>query len=312
MARRLKAIYYGVTGQTLTLRVPQGRPSAATFSVIRNYGADEATPEFSGTAAISAVNTTLTAAAGQTQTDPQSLPLASVASLVAGNRYLLSQNGVTEWVDIIEVGSSSARARFPLQHVYSSGATLVGTHLAANVDDTWIAALNRLSDLADTTPDYRVKWTYTVSGSTVVAYSFFDVVRSDVRHHVEMADVNERAFGLADSLPLEYREEDGRPIIDGAWRAVRAHLVANQISPDSWRDDEALDELVILRTLRHLAEGGWSPPNVDLVEYIKTTRENYDDFFTQHLTVLKHKTSVDLDAMTNPYAPPPNRNIWSK
>lgn len=310
--RRLTALLYGVTGQTLTVRIPQGRPTSATYAVYRNFGSDEATPEWSGSATVNTVDTTASAAAGPTQTDPQSITLVSTTGIVAGVRYLLAQNQVSEWIDPVDVSSTRVRARTPLQHDYSSGATFKGCSLTASVDSTWIANLANLSDLADTCPDYRVKWTAIVNGSTIVTYTFFDVVRSDVRHHVDLADVGERAFGLADTLPIEFREEAGRPIIDGAWRAVRAHLLAQGISPDSWRDDEALDELVVLRSLRHLAEGGWHPSGTELSDWRTTVTNNYDRFFEQHLVTLKHKTSVDLDSMTNPYAPAPARAIWSK
>ena len=310
--RRTPALFATVTGQSLSVRVPNGRPTSATFKVFRNYGSDESVPEFSGAAVVNSVDTTLAAIAGPSQSNPTQLTLASAAGVSTSARYLLSSNGRSEWIDPVEVATPLVSSRFPLQQDFPIGATFQGTYLTAAVDDTWVSALSRMSDLADTTPDYRVTWYVVIGGATRVIYSFFDIVRADSRHHVDISDVNERAFGLLDSLPIEYRAEQGQPIIDGAWRSVRADLIAQRISPDAWRDDEALDELVVLRSLRNLAEGGWSPPGVDKAAYLVTTTTNYDRFFEKHVVTLKHKTSVDLDAMTNPWAPAPIRDMWSK
>ena len=309
--RRTAALVYGQTGQSLTIRVPQGRPTSATFAVYRSYYDEStATAEWSGTATLDSVTTTLGTAAGPSQTDPRLLTL-TTTGITEGTRYLLSQESVSEWVDVVQVGTSTIRTRFPIQHDYTTGATFKGATLSAAVDATWIATLANVSILVDTTPDYRVKWTIVVNGATIVLYSFFDVVRTLVGHQVEIADINARAFGLSDSLPVEYRDEDGRPIIDAAWSAVRAHLIAQGIQPDSWRDDEAIDELVILRSLRTLAEGGWHPPGVDLLAYQTMTTANYDRFFETHVVTLKHKTTTELDA-TTPYGGAPQRPIWSK
>ena len=300
MARRLSVVYYGVLGQSLTFRVPQGRPDSATFAVRRNYTTDEGAVEFQGAATVNTVNTTIGAASGQGQTDPRLVTLASSSNVASGSLYLISEAGLTELVEILSVPSgTTVRARFPLQNTYSTAATFAGVTLSAAVDATWISNLANVSDLSDTTPDYRVMWTIVVGGATVIAYSLFDVVRQDVRAHVDIGDVDARAFGLVDSLPLDYRPDRGRGLIDGAWRAVRSHMFASGISPEGWRDGEALDELVILRTLKHLGEGGWCPPGWDRAAWTKLQVDNYDNFFMQHVVGQKHKTEVEMLSTTS-------------
>jgi hypothetical protein len=127
--------------------------------------------------------------------------------------------------------------------------------------------------------------------------------------------VNERAFGLVDSLPIEYRSENGRPVIDGAHRAVRADLIQQLIAPDSWRDDEAFDELVVRKTLVHLAGGGWRPIGWtdSQAEYSKLVNDSYDRFFEQHVVTLKHPTQAQLEtAPIVPWQRVPPVSIWSK
>jgi hypothetical protein len=293
MARRTTAIIYGVTGQQLELTVRNGRPSAATFEVLAQYALDESAEEFTGSATIDTPNTTLSGAAGPSQSDPQRLPLTSVAGLVAGGRrYLLSQNGLQEWHELVEIGASYARTRNPLQSDFTTGATFQSTTIFAAVDDTFAANLNKLSNLLDTTPDYRVRWSITVGSSTFPIYSFFDLVRVAVGHNVELADLDNAIPGIIESMPVQHRAEQGRPLIDRAWSSVRAQLVASLIDVNILRDDEVIDELVILRTIRSLAEGGWAPPGVDKTLFLQTAVSNYDRFIEQHITVtLKHQTA---------------------
>jgi hypothetical protein len=311
--QRTTSILYGVAGQSLELMFPKGRPTSATFKVFRAFvEIDDAAPaEFSGTATLEAVNTTTTAIAGPSQSDPQQLLLASYASLQTQRPYFLTANSVQERVELVEVAGSYARVRHPLQYDFPIGATLQSTWLTAAVDNTWIADISKISDLSDTFPDFRVKWDVVYGGVTYVLYTFFDVVRALIRHQVEITDVNARAPGLVDSLPTEYRLEDGRPLIDAAWGSVRAHLQAVNIAVDAIRETEVIDELVILRTLRMLAEGGWAPPGVDKNQYLVTTTTNYDRFFETHFAAsLKHRVDYQLGPLSRANALPSLMHPW--
>lgn len=314
--RRTTAILFGITGQTLELRFPRGRPTSATYKILRAFvEIDDAAPaEFSGAATLESINTTTTAIAGAGQTDPQQLQLASYVGLQAGRKYLLTGNAVTEWVDLVEITNTYVRVRYPLQYAYPVGATLQSTWLTATVDPTWIADPSKISDLSDTFPDFRVRWDVVYAGVTNVVYSFFDVTRAQVRHHVEIDDVNTRFPGLADALPVEYRAEDGRPLIDAAWGSVRAHLQAVNISVDAIREDEVIDELVVLRTLRMLAEAGVHPAQIPPAAFIALTTGNYDRFFEQHFAAsLKHRVDYQLGPLNRSNALPTlNQPFWGK
>lgn len=318
MARRTTALLFGITGQTIPMRFPPGRPTSATYKALRAFIEldDNSQPEFTGTAAVDTVNTTTTAAAGPAQTDPQLLTLASNTSLVAGKKYLLSANSVQEWVDLVEIASGYVRTRYPLQYDYPSGATLVSTWLTAAVDNTWIVDPSKISDLSDTFPDYRIRWDIVFGGATSVLYTFFDVVRAQVRNHVEIDDINARAPGLDDNLPIEYRAEDGRPLIDAGWSAVRAHLQALNIQVDAIREDEVLDELTILRSLVVLAEGGWKPPGWQdsQMSYVLLVTGNYNRFLEQHFDAsLKHRVDYQLGPLNRTNALPNlNHPFWGK
>src|SRR3990167_8233585 len=287
MSRLTTEVTYGVISQTVELRVQQGRPSAATFAVHRDFAGDDDTAEFSGTATITDPSTTVDASSGPAQADPQKLSLAATTGIVTTRKYLVSEGSKQEWVQPIEVVSADyIRCRHPLKNNYTTAATLVSTNITAAIDDTWAAAEENLSEHLDPNPDYRVRWSVTVGGVVYITYSFFDLVRSPITYEIDIDDLDARAPGLLDSLPTEYATEQGRPLVATAWRAARAKLAAHAIDVDAFRSDEILDELVMLKSLHIAATGGWKPLGYDSVaQYALDTGTAFETFFQQHVSV---------------------------
>lgn len=281
--RDIATIVFGVTGQALLFQSLGGAPSAATFAAFRDTATDDSTPEFSGAATLDTVATTTGAAAGPSQANPQRVPLTSTAGVAAGRRYLLAEAGRREWVDVVEVGAGYALARHPVISDYTAAATFVGTTISAAVPDAWAAATTNLGNPADPAPRYRCRWAMTVGAEQVIAYSYFDLARADIVPSVQISDVNARAPGLKDSLPTEYRIDEGRTLLAEAWRAVRLDVARSGVDTLAIRNDEVLNELVILRCLRMLAEGGWRPMNFDVQTYLQLTATNYATFYAQHV-----------------------------
>lgn len=284
MSRSVPDVVYGLSGQTIALRVSQGQATSATFAVFEYFAGDDDAAEFSGSATVDAFSQALSAASGAGETDPQKLNL-TTTSMVASQRYLVAEGSRREWIQPIEIATGYARVRFPLQNAYTTAATVKSTTIGAAIDNTWAAALENISETLDPNPGYRVRWDVVVSAVHYVAYSFFDLVRAAISHDVDIADVNDRAPGLIDSLPIEYRGEQGRPLVDSAWRAVQAHMAALGVDTDAFRDDLILDELVILRALAILADGGWHPPAYAIAEYRANAIDNYARFVETHLQV---------------------------
>lgn len=277
---------YGLAGQALAHRVMQGQPSAATFKVFHDYAGDDGTPEFDGTATVDAVDTTLSASAGLGQADPQRIPLTSTAGILSHRKYLLEEDQIREWVSPVEVGAGYIRVRHPLRSSFTVAATLKGTTISAAVDATWVAAEGHLSDHLDPNPDYRVRWDYVVDGEAHAAYSYFDLVRAPVVHGVDIEDIEDAAPGLHDTLPTDYRVDQGRRLIERAWRSLQAELGAMKVDTDAIRDEQILGELVIARTLVVLALGGWRPqawPSV--AEYLVEVRWEYHRLLEKNFQV---------------------------
>jgi hypothetical protein len=306
---RTGIVLLGVASQVLRLRAPS-RPTSATVAVYRNFGDDQGTPEFTATATLDPVDTTLAGAAGGGQTDPQRIPLTSTAGIQAEQEYLISEGGLFERVVPIEVRAGYVRVRMPLVNAYTAAATFVCAEMSAPIPDVWASDESKLSELGDMGADYRARWNLVIGGATITAYSYFDVVRVAAQHGVDIVHVNERAPGLKDSLPVEYRAESGRPLVAAAWRAVRAHFAAVSIDVNSIRESEVIDELVILRALQVLAEGGWHPKQTDWAAYMEMVSANYARFFEQHFAVtLKHRTQLHSGIQTGEQRAPA---FWRK
>jgi hypothetical protein len=308
---RLKTdIVAGLAGQAVSYRVIEGRPSAASFQVFRDTIDDVGEAELAGSASIDTVNTITTAAAGPSEADPHRLSVFSAAGFTAGRKYLVIGAQQREWVEVVEVQLGYVRARHPLKNSYATGATIVGTTITASIDVEWSGADEHLSDLTDPFPDYRIRWAYTVDGAAGVAWSYFDVVRAVVRHQVDIADIAGRLPGFHDALPVDLRQDQGRLLIDSAWRAVRADFQSVSMDVAAVRDDEVLDELVILRALVVVAEAGWHPPAIDAATFIDLKQRGYDRFWEQHFkATLKHPVSTGTGADSHRAQARP---IWRK
>ncbi len=273
----------------------RGRPTSATFGVFFDEAGDDDSAEFSGTATVDAVSTAIDVACGSSSADPQQIKIASTVGIITGQRYLVAEGAKQEWVTPIEIVSGdSVRVRHPLKNDYTTAATFVGTTVTAAIDDTWAADEGNISDQIDHNPSYRVRWEIVYSSATYVEYSFFDVVRASVTHQIDIEDLNDRAPGLIDSCPTEYRIEQGRPLIEAAWKSAQARLAAMKFDTDALRNDLITDELVILKALNILARGGWRPLGFDsLTEYIAVTQQDYDRFIEQHFQVVQpHKMAT--------------------
>lgn len=274
----------GVTGQSSVMRFLQGRPSAVTFEVFRDYNDDDGVPEFTGTATVDAVNTTIAAPAGSSTADARSITVVSATGIVEGRKYRL---GGREWIEPVRITASIAGAeivtRQPITGVYDTGATLESTYASASLNDAWLVDDDNLSDLGNPWPDFRIKWTATIGATTAVDYSFLDLVRVNVQYGIDIEDVNLRVPGLRDSMPTAYRDDNGVTLLRSAWFSLQASLNAIGLTTDAVRDAQFIDEAMVLKTMHVLAQGGWHPLTVDWQAFHDTTRDAFNTFLNQHL-----------------------------
>lgn len=281
--RTIQDIVFGVTGQTVSFDAPEGRPSSVTSVSVFSWNiTDEATSEVALGAAAVETNpaTTVDAASGSGQSDPRILNVSATTGFEVGRTYLATTaDGAYEWFEVGEIDSgNSVTARHPLHNAYAASDTVQSTRIAATVDSTWIADEENLTpDDLGQNPRWRVRWVYVVGGKTYVADTYFNVVRYAARHGVAPLDIDSLVPGWMDTLPTDYRADQGRKLIDEAYREVKIDLHQVDLSASSIAQSEVMDELARYKAVeigewaRFIATGG-DPARFDAASKRYTSR----------------------------------------
>lgn len=246
--RTVQDIMFDVTGQTVHFDAPEGRPSSVTSATVFrwNYADDGETESAIGTPSVeSNPNTTVDAASGYGQGNPLVVNVAATTGFAVDRTYLITAaDGFREWFDVAEIDSgNSVTAKHPLHNAYASADTVQSTRIQATIDSTWVADEANLDDCPGPNPSHRIRWVYVVSGVTYVADSYFTLVRYKGAHGVVPQDIESLHPGWMDALPTDHYRDQGRRLINEAYRGVKFDL--HQI----WTDDamvansELVDEL---------------------------------------------------------------------
>lgn len=251
--RTAQDILFGVSSQTLVFDAPEGRPSSVTSVDVRAWNAsDDDSDEFTLTGSVEAnPNTTLDGAAGPSQTNPRNVPLTATTGIEIGRAYLIAHatSALKEWAEVESITSAdSVTVRHPLHNDYAATATFQSTRITASVDNTWAADETNILD-SGANPMYRVRWVYVVGGVTYVADTYFNLVRYGARHGVVPQDVDLLFNGWLDALPTDYRNDQGRKLIEDAYRAVKIDLHGINLDDAAIAEAEIVDELVRYRAI---------------------------------------------------------------
>lgn len=254
--RTTQDIYYGITGQSLFYDCPEGRPSSVTSATVYLWDvADDDTSEsaISGSPAVETnPNTTVDAASGYGQSDPRQIHVTATTGAAIDRTYLImSADGAREWFETKEIDSGNYLiAKHPLHNAYAAADTVQSTRITATVDATWVAdETNLTTDDVGPNPMYRVRWVYVVAGVTHVADTYFNLVRYAARHGVLPQDIEALVPGWLDTLPTDHRGDQGRKLIDDAYREVRMDLHQVDLAASSVAQSEIIDELVRYKLL---------------------------------------------------------------
>ena len=250
--RLVQDITFDLTGETVFLDCTEGRPSSVdSCSVFAWDMSDDGTAESAvGSPSVETdPSTTLNdvATAGS-----RTIPLAATTGVAVDRRYLVTDvSGLKEWVEIDAITDGvSVTTKHPLHNDYASGATFESTRARATIDSTWIADTTNLStDATGPNPTYRVRWQYTVDGTSYVADTYFNVVRYGQRHGVQPQDIEVMVPGWLDALPTDHRYDQGRKLIDNAYREVRIDMHQVDLAASQVAESEIVDELVRYKTV---------------------------------------------------------------
>jgi hypothetical protein len=247
-------ITFAASSASLVFDCPDGRPSAVTFTVRQATADDTSTAEtaLTGSASVETnPNTTITAAAGASQPDPTALTLNSGTGVAIGRTCRITDDdtGVYEDFTFRSVNGTAAKTTRPLKNDYTASATVVSTRATQAFDTTWLADIGNLSPGDDPNPKYRVHVSATVGGVAQVYAVYFDLVRYPARHGVLPTHVDERFPGWLDTLPPDYQADQGRMLIERAWRQLRMDLYQDRRADQAMRNAEAIAELVMTRAM---------------------------------------------------------------
>lgn len=245
-------ITFGASSATLIFDCEDGRPSAVTMTVRRCDASDTSDAEsaLTGSATVETnPNTTTTAAI--TQADPTAIALTAATGVTLGRTFRITDDdtGVFEDVTIRSLSGLNAKSTRPLRNDYTAGAAFVSCRATQAFDTTWLADTGNLSPGYDANPTWRVTVVATIGGEARTYLRYFDLVRYPARHGVLPTDVDDRFPGWLDNLPPDYQADQGRALIDRAFRAVRMDLYQDNKADQAMRNGEGIAELVITRAM---------------------------------------------------------------
>lgn len=246
---RHQEIILALAGQTFFYDPPEGRASGTpTVQVFAGGTDDDGTAESAttGSASVDSVDTTISAAASIGDT---TLTLTSGTGVAKGRRYLLTDvDGNEEQVEVLGVNGTAIRLRQPLINAFANGSTFVGTRISIAVDTTWCGMKSKLTDASETGgAGYRLRWAYTVASVATIGVSYADLVRYQAKNLVSPLDVDRLFPGWIDNLAIDYREDQGRALVDEAFRTIRIDALADAQLVRAIRDTQVLADLVIYR-----------------------------------------------------------------
>lgn len=268
-------VQYNVTGRTLEYEAPEGRPSAdgtVTFYDSRYAQTDTAHNPIgsAGTAARRAISTTLTGAAGASQSNPKNVPVVPPAALKVGDFVLLTNAAnQVERGEVVAKAAATVTLRDPLEYDYATGATFESAVMdSAAIDSTWIQNDDNIVE------DCYAVWVYTVAGKTYRKRTYFDVVR-------EIQDWDIPDSFLFQRYPDFRRvKAEDRPDFNGmrqaAIRDVNRLVISTGRDPDRLRGNETMQDLVELRFWVVAAENGCYPTGSTLADFYEQRKNEWD------------------------------------
>lgn len=248
-------ITFGITGQSLIFDCPDGRPTSivgvTVYAVTQGDDGDDEAATTGAASVETNPNTTLAASAG---VGDQSITLTAATGVAVGRRLLITAAaGHREEIEVGRVTGTVITLRHPLINAYPiTTSTVVSTRCTIGMDPTWIADVGNICEAYAPNPGYRTRWVVALAGSSQVYDRYFDLVRYPARHNVSPLDVELRHPGWLDGLAVDFREDQGRALIERAWSGpggVKADLYQDAKADQAIRNSELVAELVITKAL---------------------------------------------------------------
>ncbi len=237
---------------------PEGRPSAATVTIVDKAGAALPTPVSGATATIDAVNTTVATWSAST---PRQATLTAITGVVVGRAYLVT-TAIGEKclmrVKGLVVSTKTVYFYHDPPADLTAGDTFVGTRIsiAVVIANTATAAMN-----------FRCSWSYTVSSVAYKHDSLFDVWRvlpvnvateAGLRRHAP--DLTDRWHISALSEGSTWADRLEQAFESVLWDIEQDGAVLKCPLANALIDQQQLERCVYERLLSDMANSGFAPP----------------------------------------------------
>lgn len=285
---RNQELAFGVAGQSLVFDCPEGRPSSVTSFKVYDAGTDDDGTEEadlpSGSAAIETnPNTTVDVASGVGNlSDRTRINLTDTTGVTRGRDYLLTNTlGQKEWVEVKDIATAEyVRSRVPLTNAYAVDSTFQSTRISLAVATAWVSDESHITgEWCAGSPGYRARVEYVVDGVTYVHHFYVDLLRYPLQRLVSPLDVDRRFPGWINSLPVDYREDQGAALLQTACDALVMDALGDAKELRAVRETRVLRELVLCRAMLCAAEanalnGATRPDALETAQKIYTQRYN--------------------------------------
>jgi len=296
---RTAEITYGDTGQTVSIYPPEwtdGVPSSPTASVYQGELGNDDASEFSPTVTADGVSTTTaTNAAGYSQSAQtggrRRVTLTSTSGISVGTSYVLENAfGQRELVTPIAVTTTYVDLDADLAYDYATSSTFKGCKLTFTVDATWVATLQKV--LLPQVPSYRVLWRYTIASTARRRYTYLRLVRQASKHGVGIRHLRQYWPDISFEEDAAVRGQGYQYTCDAAFDQVRVDMMLSGVQPESVRDTEMVQQLVIAKVFDLLASVGKTPKGRAVESWVKECAARYQDLLARTVAVTL-KVAVD-------------------
>jgi hypothetical protein len=312
---RHQEIAFGVSGQSLVFDAPEGRPSSVTSIEVWSADQDDdaaTEPALTGSPAIETnPNTTVDVASGAGNiSDRTRINLAATTGIARRRAYLITNElGETEWVEVKEIAAADyVRARVPLMNPYAVGSTFQTTRISQGLDSSWIADENNITEWCPGMPGYRARLEYVVASVTYVHHVYFYLVRYPLQQLVTPLDVDRRFPGWINSLPVDYRDDQGAALIETAYDALLMDAMGDVKELRRVRETRVLRELTIARAVLCSAEQN-ALAGATRLDQLEVARSIY----TQRYQQLMREPKVPIDPGEGGAGAPARRTpLWRR
>lgn len=254
-------IIFGKGAQPV-LHIPPVYVASATYAIedlSRSEGASDRFIVAAGTAAtVDATSTTTTAVAGRGQVDATRLSVNAIGGFVVGRTYAVQNtgDGLTVLFRLEAIGASYLIAKTPFTSAFASGSTVRGVQMEA----TFPQASADNMQFVDDERTFRATWTYTLNGLPVRPWENIEVRRGSPEERY-LADAE---LAIREAWPelvgqIGPRTNALRDFVRFAQRRLCAMLRQKNVDPDEFLAGAQGLEILIARTILHLADQGHAP-----------------------------------------------------